>query len=240
MQRPDQRRPPARAVAEPGGHRRDAARRRARQPQCRPSPSAFSINLASERVRRGLALLDGIRSGQSLGALLGYRFERGLHDAGRGARARALIFAFRRAFPLSAEKLAPTQNPPPPAIEAIEARNVVDGLALVKAAASTGHDGLSLREDAARPSAPAEQTAVEKAVTRSERTSSTRWPTSPWPRAVHQSAQGNPERVAAHLDVPGTFTAPPDPDVVRTPDSGFALTCRVGLELDAAATASRR
>ena len=54
---------------------------------------------------------------------------------------------------------------------------------------------------------------------------------------VHQSAQGNPDRAAAHLDVPGTFTAPPDPAVVRTPESGFALTCRIGLELDPGAVA---
>ena len=31
---------------------------------------------------------------------------------------------------------------------------------------------------------------------------------------VHQAAQGNPDRVAAHLDVQGDFNAPPDPDVV--------------------------
>ena len=55
---------------------------------------------------------------------------------------------------------------------------------------------------------------------------------------VHQAAQGTPDRLAAHLDVQGDFNAPPDPAVVRTPNRGFALTCRVGLELDAAAAAA--
>ena len=40
----------------------------------------MAVNLTSERVRLGLSLLEGIRGGQSLGALLGYQFERGLHD----------------------------------------------------------------------------------------------------------------------------------------------------------------
>ena len=37
---------------------------------------AFSIDLSSQRVRNALALLEGIRAGQPLAALLGYRIER--------------------------------------------------------------------------------------------------------------------------------------------------------------------
>ncbi len=40
----------------------------------------FAVDLSSQRVRLAEFLLDGIRQGQPLGALLGYRFERGLHD----------------------------------------------------------------------------------------------------------------------------------------------------------------
>jgi len=40
----------------------------------------FAIDLSSRRVRMAQWLLDGIRQGQSLGTLLGYRFERGLHE----------------------------------------------------------------------------------------------------------------------------------------------------------------
>ncbi len=42
--------------------------------------SPVAVNYASERVRRGDWLLDGVRLGQPLGELLGYRFERSLHD----------------------------------------------------------------------------------------------------------------------------------------------------------------
>ena len=42
----------------------------------------LATDLSSERVHRAKWVLDGVRQGQPLGALLGYRFERGLHDKG--------------------------------------------------------------------------------------------------------------------------------------------------------------
>jgi hypothetical protein len=42
----------------------------------------FAIDLRSDRVRLAQWLLDGVREGQPLGALLGYRFERSLHERG--------------------------------------------------------------------------------------------------------------------------------------------------------------
>ena len=44
---------------------------------------AAAVDLSSARVRRTKWLLDGIRHGQSLGSLLGYRVERRLQDASR-------------------------------------------------------------------------------------------------------------------------------------------------------------
>ena len=44
--------------------------------------SPLQIGLSADRVRLALHLLDGIREGQTLGALLGYRLERSMHDAG--------------------------------------------------------------------------------------------------------------------------------------------------------------
>lgn len=43
---------------------------------------ALAVDLSSARVRRARWLLDGVRQGQPLGALLGYRFERALHEQG--------------------------------------------------------------------------------------------------------------------------------------------------------------
>ena len=44
------------------------------------NPEVMAIDLSSSRVRQALGLLEGIRTGQTLEALLGYRFERSLHD----------------------------------------------------------------------------------------------------------------------------------------------------------------
>lgn len=55
----------------------------------------FAVNLTSRRVRLAEYLLDGVREGQPLGALLGYRFERALHDR----RLDVYIAPFRRVAP---------------------------------------------------------------------------------------------------------------------------------------------
>ena len=82
----------------------------------------LAIDLSSERVRLATWLLDGVRQGQPLGALLGYRFERRLQEAGKPQ----FISFFRELAPLVARKLEQTDQP----VEAIAANNVVDGLEL--------------------------------------------------------------------------------------------------------------
>ena len=88
----------------------------------------YAVNLSSSRVRDARWLLDAVRSGQALGAVLGYQFERGLHEGHRPLELDKYIEPFRTLFPLEATKLI--QPAPGEAVEAIAARNVVDGLAL--------------------------------------------------------------------------------------------------------------
>ena len=103
------------------------------------SPNPFRINLNSERVRSGLSLLEGVRQGQSLGALLGYQFERSLHERHIHIHPHTnaeiiltqYIDDFRSAFPIVANK--ETRPVGDESIEALAARNVVDGLALARA-----------------------------------------------------------------------------------------------------------
>ena len=66
-----------------------------------PTPSAMAVNLSSERVRKAIDVLEGMRNGQSLAELLGYRLERGLHDASGFAEVDEFIFDLRKAFPLA-------------------------------------------------------------------------------------------------------------------------------------------
>ena len=50
----------------------------------RAGGAAAAVDLSSARVRRAKQLLDAVRQGQPLGAILGYRFERGLQEGGLG------------------------------------------------------------------------------------------------------------------------------------------------------------
>src|SRR5207249_8563311 len=87
----------------------------------------MAVNLTSERVRTALGMLEGIRAGQGLADLLGYQFERGLHDRHSLAEVDKFIYKLRKAFPLRADRMKDTKTEPGDAIEAIEARNVIDG-----------------------------------------------------------------------------------------------------------------
>ena len=86
----------------------------------------YRINLNSERVRRALHMLEGVRQGQPLGALLGYQFERALHER----KLDRYINDFRAAFPIVANK--ETESAEGENVDAIAARNVVDGLAMAR------------------------------------------------------------------------------------------------------------
>ncbi|MGZ3430076.1 MAG: hypothetical protein ACXVCV_25670, partial [Polyangia bacterium] len=89
----------------------------------------LAVDLSSARVREVDAVLDALRQGQSLGAVLGYRFERALHDStdAGGARLDGYIPAFRALFPQTAGRLLPAA-----ASGAGAAPGVVDGMALVR------------------------------------------------------------------------------------------------------------
>ena len=76
------------------------------------TPDALAVGLSSRRVRTALDVLEGMRNGQSLAALLGYQLERGLHDAHGLAEVDELILDLRKAFPLVADRLAATQTDP--------------------------------------------------------------------------------------------------------------------------------
>ena len=94
-------------------------------------PSVLSVNLSSRRVRLALEVIGGIRTGQPLGALLGYRLERALHHRTDGLELDRYTYAFRQRFPLVANQMESTKEDAP--VEALEASNVPDGKALAEA-----------------------------------------------------------------------------------------------------------
>ncbi|HJU91191.1 MAG TPA: hypothetical protein VJ672_17525, partial [Gemmatimonadaceae bacterium] len=196
--------------------------------------AVLAVDLSSARVRIAQQILEGIRHGQSLGALLGYRFERGLHDRHGMAEVDAFIFPLRKQFPLRADRLDATRTAPDVPIEAIEARNVVDGQSLVEHIRRSGVEdypfGLGL------PNASGPQAAGINAEVRALLEAYDAVADLALAESVHQAAQGNFDRAAANLDAYGRGGLPPEPDVVRTPRSGASVTNRVALHLAADAT----
>ncbi len=199
----------------------------------RADPGAMAVNLSSERVRLALDVLEGMRNGQSLAALLGYRVERDLHDSHAVAEVDSFVYALRKAFPLHARKLKRTATDPAVAaatIDQLEARNVVNGLTLAEHVQRTGHTtypfGLADLPAASTGQAGAIAAAVDRL--RDVRDAVADLALA---EGVHQAAQGNFDRVGATLAAYSGGHHPPDPDVVRTPSTGQVLTHRVGLQL---------
>jgi PASTA domain len=162
----------------------------------------FEIDLSSARVRLALHLLDGIREGQSLGALLGYRFERTLQDnAPASPDLYQLIRELRSKAPMDESSQL----------------DVVDGLVLFgldpKPVANT--KDLTLQRAYATALAmlgDAIDSVADLTLTES----------------VHHLIRGNTLRAGATLDSIARGDTPPlEMDVVKTPRNGTALTYRL-------------
>jgi hypothetical protein len=203
----------------------------------------LQVDLSSERVRTALGILAGQRRGQSLAAMLGYQLERGLHDRyglGVGSVDRFILY-LRHRFPLVANKLQSTAAPGTP-VEQLEARNVVDGLALAEHVRTTGQKSYPFgiptgtQPGQLPPAAPDEAAAIDAEVDRLL-DSSDAVADVMTAESVYQVVRGASERAAAAADVVGRGHFPPEPEVVQTPRSGLTVVHRVGIHLDAGATA---
>ena len=208
----------------------------------------MAVNLGSRRTRSVLRVLDGIAAGNELGALLGYQFERDLHDGpltADGAALDVFIGRLRRAFP-SAVPVGLTG-----AGDDRAERLAVDGLALlqrVQAAVPRG-DGTLLADlraggyarhpyglvDTAGAMLPdrSDGPALEAVLAAVDRMADTVDALGDLVLAegVYQLVQGNHARAAVALSALATGTAPPRPEVVDTPVPGRRVTHRVLVQL---------
>jgi hypothetical protein len=194
----------------------------------------MAVNLTSERVRTALGFIEGIRAGQSLSDLLGYQFERGLHDRHALAEVDKFIYKLRKAFPLRADHLQSTKTEEGVPIEAIEARNVVNGLALVEHIQKTNNKLYPFDKPTLPAATQAEQDAINAEVDRLLESHDAVADLA-LSEGVYQAVVGNYDRVASTYDAYARGNFPPEPDVVRTPLNGIGLTHRVALHLEAGA-----
>ena len=198
-------------------------------------PGPMAVNLSSERVRRAMAVIDGICNGQSLGALLGYQLERGLHDRHAEAEVDSFIFKLRKAFPLVADNIRDTSRPvddnvpdTEESIEAVEARNVINGVKLAEHIRTTGNRTYPFGKSWLPPADAPQQAVIDTAVERMLDTHDAVADVGV-AEGIHHVVQGNYDRAAATMDAFTGGGLPPIPDVVATPRSGIGLTHRVGL-----------
>ncbi|MFJ8085630.1 hypothetical protein ACIQ6Y_34250 [Streptomyces sp. NPDC096205] len=187
---------------------------------------AFCIDLTASRVRKALAVVDGIRSGQTLGALLGYRLERALHDA----HLDQLINAFRRGYPTP--RLADPEAPgSEEARTATAARDVVDGQALVADFLAHGRalqDLDSLTSQLSADLLPL----LDQALPLVDDVEATVDAVGDLllAESVHHLVAGNPLRAGQAADgIARGDNLPQDFDVLRTPRAAVDVTHRLGL-----------
>lgn len=193
-------------------------------------PDTMAVNISSDRVRRGLFILQGIRNGQALEALLGYQFERGLHDQASNdsslAKLNLYVYDYRDAYPTSSHLI--NQQGSNGAEETIAANNVTNGLLLAESNLSfpfgaTGDvvSASTAERDAitSEKNKLAETLDAVKDLLLSE--------------SVYQLVQGNFDRSGAVMNALKESNIPPELDVINTPGSvHFNYTNRVMVQFE--------
>lgn len=196
------------------------------------SAEQLQIKLTSERVRLAMNIIEGIQNGQTLSAMLGYHFERGLHDR-NDVEVDEFILDLRNAFPLVANKLNATRvsadTPDYRSISQIEANNVIDGVTFLDYVDKNSNLYPFGLDD--MPEATPEQRAAINQEVQQLRNIKDAVADLAMAESVHQVVTGNYQRASAILDSYSKATTPPTPDVAKTPRSGLIMTHRVGLHL---------
>jgi len=179
---------------------------------------ALAVDLSSDRVRVASWLLDGMRQGQTLGALLGYRFERRLHDATPPLDRHIDDLRAAVGRGLKGSKLAAAQT--------------IDGLALAQAWAgdpeltAVKHE-LDAAVQAAKTDGPALKLHLTALAGDIDAVSDLSLA-----EGVHAALHGNPERAGAILDAVGAGQgAPPELRLPGAPRTGIDVTHRLVLLL---------
>ena len=139
------------------------------------------------------------------------------------------IYPLRKAFPLVADALASTQTGPTVPIEAIEARNVVDGKKLVDQITKSGITAYPWGVAGLPTANPAEQTALNGAAD-ALRNAYDAIADLALAEGVYQAVQGNYDRVASTIAAYTTGNFPPEPGIVDTAPPGIGLTHRFGIQ----------
>jgi hypothetical protein len=197
---------------------------------------ALSVNLSSERVRRAKVILEGIRNGQTLEALLGYQFERGLHEWSTRKLKPVILNQlkpeFRKAFPIKKTKV-PQEGKTTGPEEITEEFTVVNGLALANVITDFpfGIPNLPLLDEFQIKALNQEKKQLNNTLDAVKDLLTA--------ESAYQMASGNFERAAAVMQAVSNGNIPPEIEVINTARSTqMTFTNRIVLHFDAAETSS--
>ena len=193
-----------------------------------PDPNGpFAIDLSSRRVREATRLLEGVRAGQPVGALLGYEFERRLHDL----KLDPFIAPLRELAPLVVRQHEASNWP----AESVAANNVVDGLVLVRRV----EDPTDVAAQAVLQAIPNPQQGLVANELRALRDAIDGLSDALLAEVAHQMARGNAVRMATTLSAVGQGEAlPSELEVAHIPRSGNSITHRVLVLMSGGAQAA--
>lgn len=184
--------------------------------------SRYAVDLSSARVRKAQFLLDAVRNGQPLGAVLGYQFERGLHEGHRPRRLDKYKEPFRTLYPLPTNTSKDTTD----AQESIAARDVVDGMKLRDAwKAGTIPWG---QTNSGLPGSGQDRTDIETELALVDESVDAAADLL-LAEGVFQIARGSMPGAAATLDSMSRGIRPPDPEIAHLARNGSTLTHRFAL-----------
>jgi hypothetical protein len=181
--------------------------------------SPYAIDLSSAQVRIGRFVLDSVRNGQQIGAVLGYQIERALHER----RTESLIELIRNAAPLVANKALDSGEP----AELVAARNVVDGLLL----RDKWKNGTLYGTPTGLPANIPHRGVLEQELAKLDRTVDA-VADMLLAESVHQVVRGSMMASSAGLDAMAQGVRPPEPDVVHAATGGLTLTHRLAIVFD--------
>lgn len=179
----------------------------------------FTLNLISDRLQKSQVLLDGIRQGQELEALLGYQLERYLHEHPNGGLHNE-IYILREAFPLYENITA--ENGPDTGFRNL---SVIDGLKAIE-----HKNNLPAAIDATVK--PAVISYIEKLEDVLDGSLDALMY-----EAGFQVTQGNLSQAAAAMDAAKGEIEPPRIDSIKTRIPGVGLSHKLILGLSAPNTA---
>lgn len=174
--------------------------------------SPFTLNLTSDRLQKAKFLLEGLRQGQDLEALLGYQLERYLHEH-PGGGLHEEIYALREAYPLY-ENVGSGNGP----TTGFTKLSVIDGLKAIK---NKNHLALNGTSDKAAVVAYIEK--LEDTLDGSLDTL--------FYEAGYQVTQGNMSQAAAAMDATKGLIEPPTIESLKTNIPGTGISHKVAMIL---------